>query len=116
MSPIEDNRFRRSQGHYGRKYRSVPWFPPLLLERDVIPGPMLETAARQQPSEQATNRVMTGRAILLSAQSTTPAELLSIGALGSSAAFGMFKQRFHLQEKAQLRYAGRIALGAGHRR
>ena len=120
MSPIEDNRFRRSQGHYGRKYRSVPWFPPLLLERDVIPGPMLETAARQQPSEQATNRVMTGRAILASSAIRTVDKAMEVaGGAAFYRELGLERRfrdvqaaRFHpLQEKAQLRYAGRIALG-----
>jgi alkylation response protein AidB-like acyl-CoA dehydrogenase len=81
---------------------------------------MLEAAATEEPGEHATNRVMTGRTILARA---------AVGAVGKAmevaggAAFyrklGLERRfrdvqaaRFHLlQEKAQLRYGGRFALG-----
>ena len=79
-----------------------------------------DAAATTEPSEHATNRVMTGRAIL--ASSTIRAVDKAMDVVGGSAFYrdlGLERRfrdvqaaRFHpLQEKAQLRYAGRMALG-----
>jgi alkylation response protein AidB-like acyl-CoA dehydrogenase len=81
---------------------------------------MLDTAATAEPCEQATNRVMTGRAI--SARSAIRSVEKAMEVAGGAAFYrdlGLERRfrdvqaaRFHpLQEKAQLRYAGRIALG-----
>jgi alkylation response protein AidB-like acyl-CoA dehydrogenase len=81
---------------------------------------MLEAAAREEPSEQATNRVMTGRAILAHSAIRTVDKAMEVA--GGAAFYrevGLERRfrdvqaaRFHpLQQKAQLRYAGRIALG-----
>src|SRR6476661_964951 len=81
---------------------------------------MLETAARQEPGEQATNRVMTGRAILASSAIRTVDKAMEVaGGAAFYRELGLERRfrdvqaaRFHpLQEKAQLRYAGPIALG-----
>jgi len=80
---------------------------------------MLDAAAGE-PCEQATNRVMTGRAILghSAIRSVEKAMEVAGGAafyrdLGLERRFrDVQAARFHpLQEKAQLRYSGRIALG-----
>jgi alkylation response protein AidB-like acyl-CoA dehydrogenase len=81
---------------------------------------MLEAAAREEPGEQATNRVMTGRAILARAAIGSVDKAMEVA--GGAAFYrevGLERRfrdvqaaRFHpLQDKAQLRYAGRIALG-----
>lgn len=81
---------------------------------------MVDTAATIEPSEQATNRVMTGRAIL--ARSAIRSVEKAMEVAGGAAFYrelGLERRfrdvqaaRFHpLQEKAQLRYAGRFALG-----
>jgi alkylation response protein AidB-like acyl-CoA dehydrogenase len=81
---------------------------------------MLDAAATAEPSEQTTNRVMTGRAIL--ARSAIRSVEKAMEVAGGAAFYrdlGLERRfrdvqaaRFHpLQEKAQLRYAGRIALG-----
>jgi acyl-CoA dehydrogenase len=81
---------------------------------------MLEAAAKEEPGEQATNRVMTGRAILARAAIGSVDKAMEVA--GGAAFYrevGLERRfrdvqaaRFHpLQEKAQLRYAGRIALG-----
>ena len=81
---------------------------------------MLEAAATAQPNQQTTNRVMTDRAILAGSaiRSVEKAMEVAGGAafyrdLGLERRFrDVQAARFHpLQEKAQLRYAGRIALG-----
>jgi acyl-CoA dehydrogenase len=80
---------------------------------------MLEVAATE-PGEQSTNRVMTGRAILARAvvHSVEKAMEVAGGAafyreLGRERRFRDIQAaRYHpLQEKAQLRYAGQIAMG-----
>jgi alkylation response protein AidB-like acyl-CoA dehydrogenase len=80
---------------------------------------MLEVAATE-PGEQSTNRVMTGRAILARAvvHSVEKAMEVAGGAafyreLGLERRFRDIQAaRYHpLQEKAQLRYAGQIAMG-----
>jgi alkylation response protein AidB-like acyl-CoA dehydrogenase len=81
---------------------------------------MLEAGATSEPGEQTTNRVMTGRAIL--ARSAIRSVEKAMEVAGGAAFYrdlGLERRfrdvqaaRFHpLQEKAQLRYAGRIALG-----
>jgi acyl-CoA dehydrogenase len=81
---------------------------------------MLEAAATTEPSEHATNRVMVGRAIL--ASSAIRAVNRAMDVAGGAAFYrdlGLERRfrdvqaaRFHpLQEKAQLRYAGRMAIG-----
>jgi alkylation response protein AidB-like acyl-CoA dehydrogenase len=81
---------------------------------------MLEAAAKEEPGEQATNRVMTGRVILARAAIRSVDKAMEVA--GGAAFYrevGLERRfrdvqaaRFHpLQEKAQLRYAGRIALG-----
>jgi alkylation response protein AidB-like acyl-CoA dehydrogenase len=81
---------------------------------------MLDAAATEEPGAHATNRVMTGRAILARSaiHSVEKAMEVAGGAafyrdLGLECRFrDVQAARFHpLQEKAQLRYAGRIALG-----
>jgi alkylation response protein AidB-like acyl-CoA dehydrogenase len=81
---------------------------------------MLDAAAAAKPGEQATNRVMIGRAIL--ARSAIRSVEKAMEVVGGAAFYrnvGLERRfrdvqaaRFHpLQEKPQLRYAGRIALG-----
>jgi acyl-CoA dehydrogenase len=81
---------------------------------------MFEAAAREEPGERATNRVMTGRGILARAAIGAVEKAMEVA--GGAAFYrevGLERRfrdvqaaRFHpLQEKAQLRYAGRIALG-----
>jgi acyl-CoA dehydrogenase len=81
---------------------------------------MIETAASAEPEPETTNRVMTGRAIL--ARSAIRCVEKAMEVAGGAAFYRdlglerLFRDvqaaRFHpLQEKAQLRYAGRIALG-----
>jgi alkylation response protein AidB-like acyl-CoA dehydrogenase len=81
---------------------------------------MLETAATAEPGAEATNRVMTGRTIL--GRSAIRAVEKAMDAAGGAAFYrdlGLERRfrdvqaaRFHpLQEEAQLRYAGRVALG-----
>jgi len=81
---------------------------------------MLDAAATAEPGEQATNRVMIGRAIL--ARSAIRSVEKAMEVAGGAAFYrnvGLERRfrdvqaaRFHpLQEKPQLRYAGRIALG-----
>jgi alkylation response protein AidB-like acyl-CoA dehydrogenase len=81
---------------------------------------MVDAAATAEPGEQTTNRVMTGRAIL--ARSAIRSVEKAMDVAGGAAFYrdlGLERRfrdvqaaRFHpLQEKAQLRYAGRIALG-----
>jgi len=81
---------------------------------------LLDAAATEEPCEQATNRVMTGRAIL--ARSAIRSVEKAMEVVGGASFFRdlglerLFRDvqaaRFHpLQAKAQLRYAGRIALG-----
>jgi alkylation response protein AidB-like acyl-CoA dehydrogenase len=81
---------------------------------------MIEAAATAEPGEQATNRVMMGRAIL--ARAAIRAVAKGMDAAGGAAFYrdlGLERRfrdvqaaRFHpLQEMAQLRYAGRMALG-----
>jgi alkylation response protein AidB-like acyl-CoA dehydrogenase len=81
---------------------------------------MLDAAAAAKPGEQATNRVMIGRAIL--ARSAIRSVEKAMEVAGGAAFYrnvGLERRfrdvqaaRFHpLQEKPQLRYAGRIALG-----
>jgi len=81
---------------------------------------MLDAAATAEPGEQATNRVMIGRAILARSAIRSVEKALEVA--GGAAFYrdvGLERRfrdvqaaRFHpLQEKAQLRYAGRIALG-----
>jgi alkylation response protein AidB-like acyl-CoA dehydrogenase len=81
---------------------------------------MLDAAATAEPSEQTTNRIMAGRTIL--ARSVIRSVEKAMEAAGGAAFYrdlGLERRfrdvqaaRFHpLQEKAQLRYAGRIALG-----
>jgi alkylation response protein AidB-like acyl-CoA dehydrogenase len=83
---------------------------------------MLDAAATAKPSEQATNRVMIGRAIL--ARSAIRSVEKAMEVAGGAAFYrdvGLERRfrdlqaaRFHpLQEKPQLCYAGRIALGLG---
>jgi alkylation response protein AidB-like acyl-CoA dehydrogenase len=81
---------------------------------------MLEAAATVEPGEQATNRVMTGRAVLARAAIRAVAKAMDVaGGAGFYRDFGLERRfrdvqaaRFHpLQEMAQLRYAGRMALG-----
>jgi acyl-CoA dehydrogenase len=81
---------------------------------------MLEAAAREEPSERATNRVMTGRAILAGSAVRTVEKAMEVaGGAAFYRELGLERRfrdvqaaRFHpLQEKAQLRFAGRIALG-----
>jgi alkylation response protein AidB-like acyl-CoA dehydrogenase len=81
---------------------------------------MLDAAATAEPGEQTTNRVMTGRAIL--ARSAIRSVEKAMEVAGGAAFYrdlGLERRfrdvqaaRYHpLQDKAQLRYAGRIALG-----
>jgi alkylation response protein AidB-like acyl-CoA dehydrogenase len=81
---------------------------------------MLSAAEAAEPGEQTTNRVMTARAILARSVIRSVAKAMDVA--GGSAFYrdlGLERRfrdvqaaRFHpLQEKAQLRYAGRIALG-----
>jgi acyl-CoA dehydrogenase len=81
---------------------------------------MLEAASSEEPGEQATHRVMTGRAILARAAIHSVDKAMEVA--GGAAFYrevGLERRfrdvqaaRFHpLQDKAQLRYAGRIALG-----
>jgi alkylation response protein AidB-like acyl-CoA dehydrogenase len=81
---------------------------------------MLDAAGTAEPSEQTTNRIMTDRTIL--AQSAIRAVAKAMEVAGGAALYrdlGLERRfrdvqaaRFHpLQEKAQLRYAGRVALG-----
>lgn len=81
---------------------------------------MIEAAVTLEPSAQATNRVMTGRTIL--ARSAIRSVEKAMEVAGGAAFYrdlGLERRfrdvqaaRFHpLQEKAQLRYAGRITLG-----
>lgn len=81
---------------------------------------MLEAAAREEPGERATNRVMTGRAILAGSAIRSVDKAMEVaGGAAFYREIGLERRfrdvqaaRFHpLQEKAQLRYAGRIALG-----
>jgi len=81
---------------------------------------MLDAAATTKPSEDATNRVMTGRAILASSAIRSVHKAMDVAGgaafyrdLGLERLFrDVQAARFHpLQEKAQLRYAGRMALG-----
>ena len=81
---------------------------------------MLDAAATAQPSEHATNRVMTGRAILASSAIRAVDKAMDVAGgaafyrdLGLERRFrDVQAARFHpLQQKAQLRYAGRMALG-----
>jgi acyl-CoA dehydrogenase len=81
---------------------------------------MVDAGASAEPGEQTTNRVMTGRAIL--ARSVIRSVEKAMEVAGGAAFYrdvGLERRfrdvqaaRYHpLQEKAQLRYAGRIALG-----
>jgi alkylation response protein AidB-like acyl-CoA dehydrogenase len=81
---------------------------------------MLDVAATAEPREQTTNRIMAGRTIL--ARSVIRSVEKAMEVAGGTAFYrnlGLERRfrdvqaaRFHpLQEKAQLRYAGRIALG-----
>ena len=81
---------------------------------------MLDAATMDEPGEQTTNRVMTGRAILArSAIRTVEKAMEVVGGAAFYRELGLERRfrdvqaaRFHpLQDKAQLRYAGRIALG-----
>lgn len=81
---------------------------------------MLDAAATAEPGEQTTNRVMTGRAILARSAICSVEKAMEVAGGGAFYRdFGLERRfrdvqaaRFHpLQEKAQLRYAGRIALG-----
>jgi alkylation response protein AidB-like acyl-CoA dehydrogenase len=81
---------------------------------------MLEAAASEEPGEHATNRVMAGRAILARAAIGSVDKAMEVaGGAAFYRELGLERRfrdvqaaRFHpLQEKAQLRYAGRIALG-----
>jgi alkylation response protein AidB-like acyl-CoA dehydrogenase len=81
---------------------------------------MLEAAVTGGPSQQATDRVMTGRAILARAAIGSVEKAMQVA--GGAAFYrevGLERRfrdvqaaGFHpLQEKAQLRFAGRFALG-----
>jgi alkylation response protein AidB-like acyl-CoA dehydrogenase len=81
---------------------------------------MLDAAATAEPSKQTTNRIMAGRTIL--ARSVIRSVEKAMEVAGGAAFYrdlGLERRfrdvqaaRFHpLREKAQLRYAGRIALG-----
>jgi acyl-CoA dehydrogenase len=81
---------------------------------------MVDAGASAEPGEQTTNRVMTGRAIL--ARSVIRSVEKAMEVAGGAAFYrgvGLERRfrdvqaaRYHpLQEKAQLRYAGRLALG-----
>jgi len=81
---------------------------------------MLDAAATAEPGEHATNRVMTGRAILASSAIRAVDKAMDVAGgaafyrdLGLERRFrDVQAARFHpLQQKAQLRYAGRMALG-----
>jgi acyl-CoA dehydrogenase len=81
---------------------------------------MLDAAAAAIPSEQATNRVMIGRAILARSSIRSVEKAMEVaGGAGFYRNVGLERcfrdvqaARFHpLQEKPQLRYAGRVALG-----
>jgi alkylation response protein AidB-like acyl-CoA dehydrogenase len=81
---------------------------------------MLDAAATTEPSEHATNRVMIGRAILACSAIRAVDKAMDVaGGAAFYRDFGLERRfrdvqaaRFHpLQEKAQLRYAGRMALG-----
>ena len=86
-----------------------------LAYRDIV-----DAAATQEPGEQTTNRVMTGRAIL--ARSVIRSVERAMDVAGGAAFYrdvGLERRfrdvqaaRYHpLQQKAQLRYAGHLALG-----
>ena len=81
---------------------------------------MLDAAAIAEPGPHATNRVMIGRAILAASAIRSVEKAMEV--TGDAAFYrdvGLERRfrdvqaaRFHpLQEKAQLRHAGRIALG-----
>lgn len=95
------------------------------MENDLATGrlaynDMVDAAETAEPGEQTTNRVMTARAILARSAIGCVAKAMEVA--GGAAFYrdvGLERRfrdvqaaRFHpLQEKAQLRYAGRIALG-----
>jgi alkylation response protein AidB-like acyl-CoA dehydrogenase len=81
---------------------------------------MLDAAATVEPGEQTTNRVMTGRSILARSAIRSVEKAMEVaGGLAFYRDLGLERRfrdvqaaRFHpLQEKAQLRYAGQLALG-----
>jgi alkylation response protein AidB-like acyl-CoA dehydrogenase len=81
---------------------------------------MIEAATIAEPGEQATNRVMTGRAVLARAAIRAVEKAMdAAGGAGFYRELGLERHfrdvqaaRFHpLQEMVQLRYAGRMALG-----
>jgi alkylation response protein AidB-like acyl-CoA dehydrogenase len=81
---------------------------------------MIEAATTAEPGEQATNRIMMGRAVLARAAIRTVERAMdAAGGAGFYRELGLERRfrdvqaaRFHpLQEMAQLRYAGRMALG-----
>lgn len=80
---------------------------------------MLDAAATEQPGKQTTNRIMTGRAILGRSVIRSVEKAMKVaGGVAFYRDVGLERRfrdvqaaRYHLQDKAQLHYAGRLALG-----